>query len=153
MGVGQIGLTPTVADESRGAVIATALARPVWAVVGASNAPAKWGHRVYLALRGRGYRVSPINPRAKEVAGDRCYPALAALPERPDVVSIILPPKLGLAVADEAAALGIARRRQSPAGPWFQPGAASPENVAHARDLGLTVVDDAGVLVELARHR
>ena len=66
------------------------------------------------------------------------------MPETPAVVSVIVPPKLGLAVADEAASLGIARL-------WFQPGAESPQNVAHAEELGLAVVAGACVLVELGR--
>lgn len=125
------------------ALIEECLDQRVWAVVGASTSPAKWGYRVYKALQGRGYRVYPVNPRAQQIDGDRCYPTLAALPEQPDVVSVIIPPKLGLALADEAASAGITRL-------WFQPGAASPENVAHAASLGLRVVAGACVLVALA---
>lgn len=125
------------------ALIEECLDQRVWAVVGASTSPAKWGYRVYKALRGRGYRVYPVNPRAKQIDGEPCYPSLAALPERPDVVSMIIPPKLGLAVADEAARAGITRL-------WFQPGAASRENVDHATSLGLHVVVGACVLVALA---
>ena len=125
-----------------GALIEECLDQRVWAVVGASTNPAKWGYRVYKALLARGYRVYPVNPRAKQIDGERCYPTLAELPETPDVVSVIIPPKLGLALADEAANAGITRL-------WFQPGAASPENVAHAQSLGLRVVAGACVLVEL----
>lgn len=117
----------------------------VWAVVGASTNPAKWGHRVYVALKASGYTVYPVNPRAREIAGDRCYPNLAALPVRPGVVNIIVPPKLGLGIVEEAAALGIRRV-------WFQPGAESAENIARARALSLTVVAHACALVERKRH-
>ena len=125
-------------------LIAECLDQRVWAVVGTSTSPAKWGYRVYHALQRRGYRVYPVNPRAKAIDGEPCYPSLAALPERPDVVSVIIPPKLGLAVADDATAAGIERL-------WFQPGAASAENVAYATALGLRVVADACVLVELGK--
>lgn len=121
------------------------LAQPVWAVVGASTSPAKWGYRVYKALLGRGYRVYPINSRAKEIDGARCYRALADLPEMPGVVSIIVPPKLGLAVVEEAAQLGIERL-------WFQPGAYAPDNLALAHERGLQAVFGACVLVELGRR-
>lgn len=124
------------------ALIEECLDQRVWAVVGASTSPAKWGYRVYKALLNRGYRVYPVNPRAKQIDGEPCYPTLAALPEPPDVVSVIIPPKLGLALADEAASAGITRL-------WFQPGAASAENVTHAESLGLRVVAGACVLVAL----
>ncbi len=113
----------------------------VWAVVGASTSPAKWGNRIYRALKASGYRVYPVNHRAKTIDGDPCYPSLASLPERPGVVDVVVPPKIGLRVAEEAAAAGIARI-------WFQPGAESSENVAYAQSLGLNVIHDACALVE-----
>jgi uncharacterized protein len=113
----------------------------VWAVVGASTSPAKWGNRIYRSLKASGYRVYPVNHRARTIDGDPCYPSLASLPERPGVVDVVMPPKIGLAVAEEAAAAGIPRL-------WFQPGAESPENIEHARALGLQVVHHACALVE-----
>jgi predicted CoA-binding protein len=113
----------------------------VWAVVGASTSPAKWGNRIYRALKASGYRVYPVNHRAKTIDGDPCYPSLASLPERPGVVDVVVPPKIGLQVARDAAAAGIPRI-------WFQPGAESSENVELARSLGLQVVHDACALVE-----
>jgi acyl-CoA synthetase (NDP forming) len=35
-------------------------------------------------------RLYPVNPRYQEVAGVKCYPALAALPETPDLVLILV---------------------------------------------------------------
>jgi len=115
----------------------------VWAVVGASTNPAKWGYRVYKALLGRGYRVYPINPRAKQIDGEPCYPALAALPEQPDVVSVIIPPKPGLTLADEAADAGVTRL-------WFQrsAGQRGPRAIARAaRGGGGVCVGGAGEVV------
>ena len=123
------------------ALIAECVDERVWAIVGASTDPNKWGYRIYTALRASGYRVYPVNPRASEIAGDRCYRTLADLPETPGVVDVVVPPRLGLGVAEDAARAGIARI-------WFQPGAESPENVAHARSLGLKTVAHACALVE-----
>lgn len=129
----------------RRALIAECVNERVWAVVGASTDPAKWGNRIYRALKESGYRVYPVNPRADRIDGDPCYPSLADLRERPGVVDVVVPPKLGLAVAEEAARAGIARI-------WFQPGAESAENVARARELGLKTVADACALVERKPH-
>ncbi len=37
---------------------------PVIAIVGASDNPAKYGNRIYRDLKGKGYRVYPINSDA-----------------------------------------------------------------------------------------
>lgn len=131
------------ADDQRD-LIEECVNERVWAVVGASTDPAKWGYRIYTALRESGYRVYPVNPRATQVAGDPCYPAVAALPERPGVVDVVVPPRLGLAVAEGVATAGIARI-------WFQPGAESAENIARARALGLRTVAHACAIVERKR--
>ena len=127
------------------ALIEECVNEQVWAVVGASTSPAKWGHRIYQALKASGYRVYPVNPRARQVDGDPCYPSVAALPEKPGVVDVVVPPKIGLTIAEEVAAAGIERI-------WFQPGAESAENVARARALGLKTVANACALVERKRH-
>lgn len=138
--------TPAPAALDQRALIAESVNERVWAVVGASSDPTKWGYRIYRALKERGYRVYPVNRRAKQIDGDPCYPSLAALPEKPGVVNVVVPPKLGLAVADEAAQLGLPRI-------WFQPGAQSPENIAHARALGLKTIAHACALVEAQGER
>ncbi|MDP9375691.1 MAG: CoA-binding protein [Chloroflexota bacterium] len=129
----------------RRALIDECVNERVWAVVGASTSPAKWGYRIYKALKESGYRVYPVNPRARAIDGDPCYPSLAALPERPGVVDVVVPPEIGLAIAEETAAAGIERI-------WFQPGAESADNVARARELGLKTVHNACALVERKHH-
>jgi predicted CoA-binding protein len=98
-----------------------------------------------VVLRGSGYTVYPVNPRHQKVEGIRCYPTVAALPERPGVVNLVVPPAVGLTVVRECAAAGIERV-------WFQPGSESPENLAMARELGLKVVHDACAMVSRRRH-
>ncbi|MEM4804135.1 MAG: CoA-binding protein, partial [Candidatus Nezhaarchaeales archaeon] len=60
--------------------------RNVFAVVGASRDPQKYGYQVYRDLKSAGYKVYPVNPNAQEVLGDKCYPSLKELPAKPDVV-------------------------------------------------------------------
>jgi len=45
------------------------IARRVWAVVGASNDPTKYGNRIFRTLRAAGYRVYPVNPKGGELDG------------------------------------------------------------------------------------
>lgn len=62
------------------------LAQKRIAVVGVSRQGKKFGNWAYKELRAKGYEVYPINPTASEVEGDRCYPALSALPVTVDGV-------------------------------------------------------------------
>ena len=61
------------------------------------------------------------------------------------MVNVVVPPAIGLAIAEEAAAAGIPRI-------WFQPGAESPANIARARALGLRTVAYACALAERKRR-
>jgi len=119
--------------------VATAIKQKVWAVVGASNDRSKFGNVIYRDLRGAGYTVYPVNPSVDEVEGDKAYPRLQDLPERPDVADIVVPASVGHKVAEDAAEAGIPVF-------WLQPGAESPELIAYAESLGLTVIHDACVM-------
>jgi predicted CoA-binding protein len=118
--------------------------RNVFAVVGASRDPSKYGYRVYLDLRSAGYRVYPVNPHAEEILGDRCYPSLEDLPVKPDVVNLVVPPGVTERVVRECARLGIRRI-------WMQPGSESEEALAFCRERGMEVLHGVCVMVERRR--
>jgi predicted CoA-binding protein len=111
------------------------------AVAGASRDEKKYGYKVYRRLKGFGrYTVYPVNPQADTIDGDRCYPTLSALPERPDAVIFITPPPRTAAVMREALDLGIKIF-------WTQPGADGPEAVRLAGEAGAGLVRGRCVLV------
>ena len=89
------------------------------AVVGATDSPGKYGGIIYRDLKSLGYRVRAVNPNRETVDGDECYRNLAALPERPEIIDMVVPPETGLGVAREALSLGYDNL-------WLQPGAESP---------------------------
>lgn len=122
-------------------MIDDAINRKVWAVVGASENTEKYGNRIYRNLKKAGYTVYGVNPNAESVDGDPVYPTLADLPERPDVVDVVVPSWVGRRVATEAAELGIPLF-------WLQPGAESDELIEHASGLGLQVIHHHCAMVE-----
>jgi len=65
---------------------------PSIAIVGASER-AKWPGQLYRNLRDFGFpgKIYPVNPRAGEVWGVKCYPDLASLPEPPAHAFVIVP--------------------------------------------------------------
>jgi len=122
-------------------LIADFVGRPTWAVVGVSANPTKFGRRIYQDLRRAGYRVYAVNPHETEILGDRVYPNLAALPERPDVIDLVVPPSVSEMIVKEAAAAGIRRV-------WMQPGAESQRAIDFCRASGIEVVAHACAMVE-----
>ncbi len=119
----------------------TMLGKRVWAVIGANNDPNKFGNIIYKRLKCEDYRVYPVNPMYTEVEGDKCYPDLSSLPEKPEVLDMVVSPKRGKVFIEEAARLGIENI-------WLQPGTCDQELLALIREKGLTPLQ-ACVLVEL----
>ena len=58
------------------------------AVVGVSKNEEKPSHQVPKYLVEHGYNVIPVNPTVTEVLGRKCYPSVAAINERIDVVDV-----------------------------------------------------------------
>ena len=120
------------------------LAAATVAVVGASRRADKYGHLVYQTLKAAGKTVFPVNPKADTIAGDPCFPSLAALPQVPEVAVLVVPPAVAEAAVAECARLGIG-------GVWMQPGAESEAAVraCHAGDI--TVVSGGPCIMVLLR--
>ena len=114
--------------------------RALIAVVGATDTPGKYGGIIYRDLKGRGHRVVAINPNRETVDGDPCFPDLHALPESPDLVNVVTPPREGGRVLEDAISL------EQPS-IWFQPGADHPDLVERASAAGLDVVAGPCIMV------
>lgn len=78
-------------------------------IFGASADPAKTSYRPlkYLVEGGYGGRIYPINPRADEIAGLKCFASLADLPDKPDLAFILLPADAAIAAAEDCGKAGI----------------------------------------------
>jgi predicted CoA-binding protein len=118
----------------------------VWAVVGCSPDPSRPSHSVARFLQGNGYRVIPVNPKASEILGERCYARLADVPAQAgvEVVDIFRRSAQAGVHVDEAIEIG-ARAV------WMQLGVIDHAAAARARDAGLRVVMDRCPAIELPR--
>ena len=76
------------------------------AIVGASPRAASFGVRTLENLAHFKGGVYPVNAKYPEVGGRRCYPSLAALPEKPDCVVLVVPREVVEASVKDAAAVG-----------------------------------------------
>jgi hypothetical protein len=76
------------------------------AIVGMSTESTKPSNMVGSYLQDEGYRIIPVNPRASEILGEKCYPNLKSIPVRVDVVDIFRPPAEIPAIVDDAIEIG-----------------------------------------------
>jgi len=116
----------------------------IFAVVGASHDPQKYGFQVYRDLKSAGYQVYPINPNANEILGDKCYPSLETLPKKPDVVDVGVSPKVTEHVIETCKRLGITKV-------WMQPGSESEKAIKFCEENGVQTVHGVCVMIERAR--
>jgi predicted CoA-binding protein len=118
--------------------------RRTWALVGTNNNPRKYGNKIFRSLRGAGYKVFAVNNREPLVDGEPAYARLADLPEKPEVVDIVVPPDQTEQVVRECLALGLTRV-------WMQPGAESQAAIQFCLANGIEVVHDACAMLEKKR--
>lgn len=118
------------------------LSLKVWCVAGSTHDHNKFAYKVYKLLKSRGYKVYSLNLAGHDVDGDKSYKNLLDLPEKPDVISMVINPIKGLDIVRDAAELGIKYM-------WFQPGADTEELVGMAGTSGIDVISNRCVLVEL----
>jgi predicted CoA-binding protein len=116
----------------------------IFAVVGASRDPQKYGYQVYKDLKKAGYQVYPVNPSAKEILCDKCFPSLKTLPVKPDVVDIVVPPKVTEQIVETCKKLGITKV-------WMQPGSESEKAIKFCEKNGIALVYGVCVMIERTR--
>jgi len=114
------------------------------AVVGVSHKEERASNRVARYIKENGYKMIPVNPKYKEVLGEKCYPDLASVPEHIDLVDIFRGIDAIPAIVDEAIAV-------KAGAVWMQLELVHQESAAKARDAGLRVVMDKCVKIEHSR--
>jgi predicted CoA-binding protein len=116
------------------------MAQKSFAIVGATDDTKKYGHQIFKNLKSRGYEVYPVNPRLKELEGTRCYPSLADIPAKVDVVDFVVPPEVTEAILKECKRLRLSRV-------WLQPGSENEAAIAFCHENNLKVVHSVCVML------
>ena len=102
-----------------------------------TNAPA---NVIYRKLRGAGYGVFAVNPRATSVEGDDCYPDLGAIPGGVGAVLVATHPEVTPEVVRQCIDLGIRHVWMHRS---FGAGSVADEAVAMCRENGIDVIAGA----------
>jgi predicted CoA-binding protein len=115
------------------------------AIVGLSKNHLRASYFVGFYLRRHGYRVIPVNPREKEIFGEKSYASLNDIPEHVDIVDVFRAPDALPGIAEEAVQIGAGCL-------WCQFTVINEEGARIAESGGVTVVMDRCLKVEHARY-
>ncbi len=117
----------------------------IFAVAGASRDPKKYGYQVYKNLKEAGYEVYPVNPNTDTILGSKCYRDLRDLPTKPDVVDIVVPPRVTEEIVKICKRLGITKV-------WMQPGSESEKAIEFCDKNHIDVVYGVCVMIERVKQ-
>ena len=109
-------------------------------IVGASKDRSKFGNKAVRIYASQGYKVYPIHPKEESIEGHKVYKSVSEVPEKKlDRVSFYVPPPVGMKVVEDLATKQVGEL-------WLNPGADSPELVAKAEKLGLSVISACSIV-------
>jgi uncharacterized protein len=111
------------------------------AVIGATNDSSKYGNIIYRDLKNKKIMVYGINPKATTIDGDKAYHSLEELGFIPDIIDLVVPPKIGMETIKKAVANGYDNF-------WLQPGAESDEIIQYLEENKKNYLAYACVMVE-----
>ena len=117
-----------------------------YAVIGVSKDPKKYGNKIFYDLKIAGYHVYPVNPRINNIEGEKCYPSTSALPSVPDVIDIVVPPKIAEKVVEDAIKQGVKKV-------WFQPGSESERAIKYCEENNVDVLHSMCIMVEQNKRK
>ena len=115
------------------------------AVIGLSTEKTKASNMVASYLKDEGYRVIPVNPRATEILGEKCFASLSAIDVPVDIVQVFRPAVEVPAIVDEAIAIGAKAI-------WLQLRIIDLPSAERAQAAGLKAVVDKCIKMEHGRY-
>ncbi|MFL6434043.1 MAG: CoA-binding protein [Nitrososphaeraceae archaeon] len=116
------------------------------AVVGVSKNEEKPSHQVPEYLIEHSYNVIPVNPTLTEVLGRKCYPSIADIQERIDIVDVFRKSEDIPAVVDD-----ILKKKDGIKVFWMQLGIYNEEAERKAKQNGIDVVYNRCMMEEHKR--
>jgi predicted CoA-binding protein len=115
------------------------------AIVGLSPNELRASYFVGYYLKRHGYEVIPVNPREREILGEKSYKTLTDVPVPVDIVNVFRAPDALPAIAEEAVKIRAGNL-------WCQFGVINEAGARIAESGGVSVVMDRCLKVEHARY-
>ncbi len=113
-------------------------------VIGMSKHSSKAAHYVPKYLSDNGYDITPVNPKAEEILGKKCYDSVSEIDGEIEIVDIFRPSDQVLPFIQEAI-------KKKPKVIWLQEGIHNSEAEELARKEGIKVVFNRCMLAEHKR--
>ncbi len=124
-------------------LIKTFLASRVFALVGASDNPEKYGNIILKNMTAKGYSVLPVNPAKDSIEGIACHADIASLPGHVKFLNFVIPPQKAIKMMQSVKDRGIEIV-------WFQPGAYNDELIEECRRLDIKTIHDGSCIMVCA---
>jgi predicted CoA-binding protein len=78
------------------------------AIIGASKDKTKFGNKALRAyLKQPDTNVFPVNPNEREIENVKCYSSVLEIPVQIDVVSLYIPPEIGIKIIEDLVKKGV----------------------------------------------
>jgi predicted CoA-binding protein len=120
------------------------------AIVGASSNWTRPSNFAMKYLKGKGYRVIPVNPRyvGKKIHNETVYASISNIPENIDMIDIFRPSGQVSAIVDEVLKL---HKKKSISVVWMQIGVRDNDSAKRLENYGHTVIMDRCPKIEYGR--
>ena len=110
------------------------------ALVGASNDPSKYGNKILLNLKSKGFNVIPVNTKEEEIDGSPVFKSVSDIKECPSIINFVVPPSVGIKITKDLVKKGYDNF-------WYQPGAESEEISNYLQNKKKNYIDDQCIMV------
>jgi predicted CoA-binding protein len=104
------------------------------AIAGVSANPKKFGYAIFNDLRKKGFDICPVNPKANDIDGVKCYASVSDVPDEYKKLFIVTPKTATNEVLKEASKKGINHV-------WIQQTANTKESAAIAKENNIDLIE------------
>lgn len=118
------------------------LNKKTWVVAGVTGKKERFGYKIWKILKEHGYKAYGVNPNYDEIEGEEIYSSILDLPEKVDVLDMVVGPSIALKTLDQAKEAGIEYI-------WFQPGSFDDKVIAKAKEMDFKILYNDCVYAEL----
>lgn len=115
-----------------------------WAVIGVTSNKDKYGYKIWQKLKEHGYKVYGVNPKYSFIDQEKVYSSLKDIPEKINVIDLVVPPNVSLKILGEAKEMDIEYI-------WFQPGTFNDKVIQKAKDLNFKILYNDCILATLIK--
>ncbi len=109
------------------------LEKKIWAVAGVTGRKERFGYKIWKILKQYGYTTYGVNPNYDELEDEKIYHRLVDIPEKIEVLDMVVPLNIAMKTLDDAKEAGIEYI-------WFQPGSFNNEVIEKANNMGFKIL-------------